>query len=278
MAKARGIISLIGTISDITFYRMNGKYFARQKKTFNRKAFWDNDSYEGSRRSCAEFGTSSSFSAALRRVLYPMICTIRTGYFPSRLTALLRKVMKGDLKNDLGERKVLEGNLGLLKGLEVSTHDKVSLHLRGKVTAEIDTSRETVIFDFSQVKGLSKKHLPPSATHCRIIPGVVLLGENSKRMGQIFNPEFFQENFKEIRNLGREENRIIQFSQKYSKMLCCPVVGIYFYQLVNGDYYELKTGAALQILDAVRLQRPDLPEDKGRNWRDWIRGLAFGVL
>ncbi|MBT0810318.1 hypothetical protein KIH41_03400 [Litoribacter ruber] len=102
--------------------------------------------------------------------------------------------------------------------------------------------------------------------------------KNRKRRGQNFYPEFFQENFKEIHNLGREENRIIQFSQKYLKMLCCPVVGIYFYQLVNGDYYELKTGAALQILDAVKLERPELPKDEGRNWRDWIRGLASSIL
>jgi hypothetical protein len=41
MAKAKGIISLIGTISDITFYKINEKYKARQKKSFNRKEFWE---------------------------------------------------------------------------------------------------------------------------------------------------------------------------------------------------------------------------------------------
>jgi hypothetical protein len=62
------------------------------------------------------------------------------------------------------------------------------------------------------------------------------------------------------------------------KMLCCPIVGIYFYQLVNGEYYELKAGAALQILEAAKLERPELPKDEGRNWRDWITRLASRVL
>ena len=34
MAKAKGIISLLGTISDITFYKINENYFAVRKNHF----------------------------------------------------------------------------------------------------------------------------------------------------------------------------------------------------------------------------------------------------
>ncbi|MBS9525780.1 hypothetical protein KI659_17300 [Litoribacter alkaliphilus] len=278
MARVKSIISFEGSLFDTTFYQMNGKSYARQKKQSNKKDFLSKDSYKGSRRSCSEFGSASSFGGAFRRVLYPMISTINTGYFSSRLTALFRKVLKGDMKSDLGERKVLEGDLTLLKGLEVSTIDKVSLLLIGQVKATIDPALHQVLFDFSAVKRLNRKAFPAGATHYRIVPGVVMVGENPKKSGKLINPEFTENKFKEIGNPEREINRIIPFRQNYSNMLCCPVLGIYFYQQINGEFYELKTGAALQVVASERLLRPDLPSDVGRNWKDWIKGLASGIL
>lgn len=62
MAKqAEGFI--VGTYDDITFYKMEGQYYARMKSSLTGKKFWKHKAFEGSRRSCGRFGRGNQLAS-----------------------------------------------------------------------------------------------------------------------------------------------------------------------------------------------------------------------
>ena len=54
---------LVGTYDDITFYKMEGQYYARRKSSLTGKKFWKHKAFEGSRRSCGRFGRGNQLAS-----------------------------------------------------------------------------------------------------------------------------------------------------------------------------------------------------------------------
>ena len=83
MARQIGEIKLTGTIDDITFYKMEGKYFARMKSSLTGKKFWSNKAFEGSRKSCSRFGAGNKLASKVYQMIeeekrvYPLYCFLK---------------------------------------------------------------------------------------------------------------------------------------------------------------------------------------------------------
>ena len=71
MARQDGIIKITGTIGDITFYMMDGVYYARMKSCLTGKRFWKDKAFEGSRRSAIALGKASKLASRLYRTISP---------------------------------------------------------------------------------------------------------------------------------------------------------------------------------------------------------------
>ncbi|HEY0731287.1 MAG TPA: hypothetical protein VGD33_02615 [Chitinophagaceae bacterium] len=69
MAKQAGVIKILGTIDDITFYKMGGIYYARMKSSLTGKRFWQDKAFEGSRRSAIALGKASKLASRLYRTM-----------------------------------------------------------------------------------------------------------------------------------------------------------------------------------------------------------------
>ena len=69
MAKQEGTILITGTIDDITFYEMDGKFYARMKSSLTGKRFWKDKAFEGSRKSARALGVASKLASLLYRTL-----------------------------------------------------------------------------------------------------------------------------------------------------------------------------------------------------------------
>ena len=84
MAKQVGDIKVTGTIDDICFYRMEGKYYVRMKSSLTGKRFWRDKAFEGSGRSCARFASGNRLASQVYRSLekekrsYPLFCSLKT--------------------------------------------------------------------------------------------------------------------------------------------------------------------------------------------------------
>lgn len=63
MAKQAGPLYLTGTIDDITFYKMEGEYYARKKSSLTGKQFRTDPRFARSRKSAASFGAASELAS-----------------------------------------------------------------------------------------------------------------------------------------------------------------------------------------------------------------------
>jgi hypothetical protein len=92
MAKQAGDIFIEGTIDDLTFYKMCGKYYVRMKTSLTGKRFWKDKAFEGSRKSCSRFGEGNKLASAVFRLVEKEKST--NGLFPflrTRAIALLKE-------------------------------------------------------------------------------------------------------------------------------------------------------------------------------------------
>ena len=100
MAKqAEGFI--VGTFDDITFYKMEGSYYARMKSSLTGKKFWKHKAFEGSRRSCNRFGRGNQLAS----IVYNEIPEVLRKY---EVFCLMKKVAIAMLKAGLEEAAVIE--------------------------------------------------------------------------------------------------------------------------------------------------------------------------
>lgn len=67
MAKQIGFVKVRGTIGGITFYKLNGGYYARKKSSLSKERVLRDAAFAGSRRSSALFGTASKLAKIVYR-------------------------------------------------------------------------------------------------------------------------------------------------------------------------------------------------------------------
>jgi hypothetical protein len=67
MAKQAGDIFIEGTIDDLSFYKMDGKYYVRMKSSLTGKKFWKHKAFEGSRKSAELLGRASKIASSFYR-------------------------------------------------------------------------------------------------------------------------------------------------------------------------------------------------------------------
>ena len=65
MAKQAGPLYFTGSIDDITFYKMDGQYYARKKSSLDRKRFRTDPRFKRSRASAQKFGEASKLASEI---------------------------------------------------------------------------------------------------------------------------------------------------------------------------------------------------------------------
>lgn len=83
MAKQTGDFRVTGTIEGITFYKMEGAYYARTKSSLTGTRFWKDRAFEGSRRSCSRFAKGNALASMVYRSIgkgkrnYAIFCFLK---------------------------------------------------------------------------------------------------------------------------------------------------------------------------------------------------------
>jgi hypothetical protein len=91
MAKQTGIFKIIGTIGDITFYEMDGEFYARKKSSLDGKRVKKDPKFKRTMEEAIEFGKAS---AATRAVYWALPEEMRVHGFYGILTGRMRKLMR----------------------------------------------------------------------------------------------------------------------------------------------------------------------------------------
>jgi len=113
MARQTGILGIQGTVGGLVFSK-NGNI--SQKPASNKAAFTNAPSRARTRENAAEFGMAASYSKVLRDSLRVAIASASDSRVASRLTATMRAIVGLDDTNDRGQRVFDSSNSAPLLG------------------------------------------------------------------------------------------------------------------------------------------------------------------
>lgn len=83
MARQSGEYRFRGSIDCLCFYKMNDAYYVRLKSTLTSKRFWNDDAFEGSRKSCKRLAEGSRLASKVYSMVdedkrvYKLFCFLK---------------------------------------------------------------------------------------------------------------------------------------------------------------------------------------------------------
>jgi hypothetical protein len=239
MARQRGIIKLDGTIGDITFYKSQDGYLAREKGGIPADRIANDPVFQRTRENGAEFGRAGKAGKILRNAIRAMLQNVSDSRMVSRLTTEMVKVIQEDATNPRGLRNVIDGEAELLEGFDFNINGKLGTTLYAPFTNVIDRVAGTLTVNLPAFVPQNMIAAPGGTTHFKIVSaGAEIDFENGT----------FVVDTKATAVLPWDTNAtaVINLANAVTAASTHPLflaLGIEFYQEVNGQMYPLKNGA-----------------------------------
>lgn len=239
MAQQKGIIKLDGTIGGITFYKSKDGYLAREKGGVSADKIANDPAFQRTRENGAEFGRAGKAGKILRTSLRALLQNASDSRMVSRLTKEMLKVVQADAVNPRGERNVIDGEAELLQGFEFNINGKLGTTLYAPFTAAIDRVSGALTVDIPAFVPIHMLAAPGGSTHYKIISaGVEIDFENETYVVDAQDTA--------IQPWDATATAAINLANAVPAASTHPlflVLGVEFYQEVNGQMYPLKNGA-----------------------------------
>jgi hypothetical protein len=239
MARQKGIIKLKGTIGDITFYKTQDGHLAREKGSLDASRIANDPAFQRTRENGSEFGRAGTAGRVLRTAIRGLLLNSADNRMVSRLTQAMTKVIQADATSIRGERNVIDGEAELLDGFEFNIRGKLGTSLYAPFVPTIDRVTgqiKVVIPSFIPANMIAA---PSGTTHYKIISAGAEI-------------DFALETYVAPTSASAvlpwgiapsvaltQTNTVTPASTKPLFLM----LGIEFYQQVNGTMYPLKNGA-----------------------------------
>lgn len=251
MAQQKGIIPLKGTIGNITFYKSKDGFMAREKGSLDANRIANDPAFQRTRENGAEFGRAGKGGKMLRNALRSLLLNISDSRMIARLTKEMMKVVKADPTNPRGHRNVVDGDVNLLKGFEFNSNSKLGTTLFAPFTHSINRVSGELTVNIPSFIPSNMIAAPTGTTHFKITSAGAEID-----FGNGVHVTDFQSTAQLPWNstataLANLVNAVTANSTHSLFLL----LGIEYYQEVNGTLYPLKNGAfnALVIVDVSKV-------------------------
>ncbi|MHB8261231.1 MAG: hypothetical protein ACYDCN_07635 [Bacteroidia bacterium] len=106
MAKQKGIIPIIGTLGELTFVKTKDGYLVKTKTTLTKERIMKDPAFVRTRENMTEFSEAAHDGKLLRVALHNYMSNAKDGRVTSRLTQLMRAILKFDGGSIRGRRTV----------------------------------------------------------------------------------------------------------------------------------------------------------------------------
>lgn len=246
MAKQKGIIKLEGTIGDITFFKTEDGYLAREHAPISADQVANDPAFQRTRENNAEFGRAGKASAILRKAFRTVIARSKTSKLPALLTTEFMRVIKADETNPRGQRNVIDGEAELLQGFNFNINAPLNSTVYAPYTSAIDRAAGTLSISVPSFVPEQGIQAPAGSTHFKMVAMAAAIN---------FEQEDYESNFQESAMLPWDATATTALNLNCtltpgSAHPLFLVMGIQFYQFVNGTYYTLKDGGfnSLQVV------------------------------
>ena len=246
MAKQKSIIKLEGTIGDITFFKTQDGYLAREHNPLTAAKINTDPGFQRTRENNAEFGRAGKACKLLRNALRPLLQNAGDGKVVGRLTAAFIKVIKADNTSTRGQRNVIDGEVDKLLGFNFNINAPLGSSLFAPYTASIDRVAGTLAVGMASFVPSQLIVAPAGTTHFKL---------SAMGVASDFENEASEAAMQETAILPWDDTATAAISLSCAVAPNSPhplllALGIQFFQSVNGTYYSLKDGSfnALELV------------------------------
>ena len=248
MAKQTGIIKLKGTIGDISFYKTADGHLARAKGGIEASRIANDPVFQRTRENGSEFGRAGKGGKVLRNAIRILLENAKGKRIVSRLTKELLKVIKTDTVNARGERTIQDGDFALIENFDFNDRAKLASTLFASYGKSYDRLTGEVELSIASFTPRVRIAAPQGTTHFKIVLG-------ASDLDFINGTSTFENDETAILPYDNIDTTAIDLTAVITEISTLPVIivlGIEFYQEVNGEMYPLKNGSynALSIITA----------------------------
>ena len=251
MAKQTGIIKLKGTIGGISFYKTSDGHLAREKGGVDKSRIQNDPAFKRTRENGSEFGRAGKGGKVLRNAIRVLLQNAKDKRVVSRLTKSLVAITKTDTTNERGLRTLQDGNLSLLEGFEFNLNGKLGATLFAAFTKTFDRVSGDATLDLAAFSPTVRIAAPAGTTHFKVVMG-------ASELDFVNETSTFENDETAILPYTAANTAAIALSATITANSTLPVVqvlGVEFYQEVNGEMYALKNGA-YNALSVVTIDTP----------------------
>jgi len=247
MARQNGIIKLKGTIGGISFYKTSDGHLAREKGGVDKSRIANDPAFQRTRENGAEFGAAGKGGKLVRSAIRILLQNAKDKRVVSRLTTSLLKVVKTDATNERGLRTIEAGDMSLLEGFEFNTNGKLGATLFTAYNNAFDRASGEATVDIAAFAPMIRVAAPSGTTHFKMVMGAAELDFANEA-------STFESDETAVLPYDNADTAAIALAAIITANSTLPVIqvlGIEFYQEVNGQMYPLKNGSynALSVID-----------------------------
>lgn len=239
MARQVGLLKLVGTLGDISFYKSIYGYLARTKTGVDRKTVLTDPRFQRTRENASEFGRAAKAGKLLRVAIRPLLIHAKDSMTVQRLTQSMMKVLQANTINPRGMRTVADGDLNLLNGFDFNSNAKLDSIIQIGYEAEFDRVTGMAFLKLQVYKPNRDIKAPKGVSHFKLLFGAAALDfDGLKFLFDIADSSILPYDGNEIASDAIAAN--IPIPSTLSIVL---VFGIVFYQQLNDKFYDLEDGA-----------------------------------
>ena len=251
MAKQTGIIKLKGTIGDISFYKTADGHLARAKGGIEASRIANDPAFQRTRENGAEFGKAGKGGKVVRNAIRVLLQNAKDKRVVSRLTTDLLKIVKTDTTNARGERTIQDGNFSLIQNFDFNKNAKLGSTLFASHDVSYDRATGEVEVSIPAFSPAIRIAGPAGTTHFKIVMG-------ASDLDFVNETSTFETDATGVLPYSSADTAAIDLAVAITAGSVLPaivVLGIEFYQEVNGEMYPLKNGSynalAVKFADKV---------------------------
>lgn len=249
MARQKSIFKIEGTIGDVTFYKSKDGFLVREKGGVSSERYRNDPNFQRVRENSSEFGRAGKAGKTLRTSLRSLLKEIADYRMTSRLTQQMMRVIQQDATSTRGQRNVIDGETELLEGFDFNLNAKLGSNFFAPFTVTLERASGSAGVELPPYSPTEAIAAPAGATHFKIKTAATAVDFEAETSVTV-------EESSELLPLSTATTTPLELHNDLPTGLTQPlfyVLGINFYQEVNGEMYPLKNGAynALQVVKVV---------------------------
>ncbi|MBO6880908.1 hypothetical protein [Winogradskyella sp.] len=265
MARNNSFIKLEGTLDGLTFYNKDGQNLVKSKNQVSRNRIMNDPAYKRTRENMQEFGGAARCSKAFRESFSAIARLVADTYLASRLTGKIRGIVPNGA-GLRGQRNInLVDNLEPLIGLQFNVSKPFDSQFNAPSTGPvIDPNRDKVTWTIPDFNTDTYINIPEGATHCKLALAAGYVS-NYEWVPALKSYEPVEEApngvgaivYSDAIALGAMVGSDTNLALDLTAHAPIPVTtalfagtAIVFYQMVNGELYELAQGHSMKIAAA----------------------------